>query len=98
MVGPQGRSAFLLETAGEAVKRRKLLRFLESEDAGWEDVNHPELAKGTGKWVRGLRQESDARVNRTRCLERLVCARPEMRNLRKKKDPDLNRTSGAPGD
>jgi hypothetical protein len=69
MVGPRGRSAFLLETAREAVKRRKLLRFLESGDVAWEDVNHPELAKGTGKWVRGLRQESEARVNRKRKLK-----------------------------
>ena len=69
MVGPRGRSAFLLETAREAVKRRKLLRFLESGDVAWEDVNHPELAKGAGKWVRGLRQESEARVNRKRKLK-----------------------------
>jgi metal-responsive CopG/Arc/MetJ family transcriptional regulator len=31
MVGPRGRSAFLLETAREAVKRRKLLRFWRVE-------------------------------------------------------------------
>jgi metal-responsive CopG/Arc/MetJ family transcriptional regulator len=61
IAGPRGRSAFLLETAREAVKRRKLLQFLESGDVAWEDVNHPELAKGTREWVRGLRQESEGR-------------------------------------
>ena len=64
IVGPRGRSAFLLETAREALKRRKLLRFLASDDVVWKDENHPELAKGTAKWVRGLRQESEARGNR----------------------------------
>jgi len=64
IAGSRGRSAFLVETAREAVKRRKLLQFLESVDVAWEDVNHPELAKGTAKWVRGLRQESEARGKR----------------------------------
>jgi len=64
IVGPRGRSAFLLETAREALKRRKLLRFLASDDVVWKDENHPELAKGTAEWVRGLRQESEARGNR----------------------------------
>ncbi len=64
IVGPRGRSAFLLETAREALKRRKLLRFLASDDVVWKDENHPELAKGTAEWVRGLRQESEARSNR----------------------------------
>ena len=60
-MGPRARSAFLLETAADAVNRRKLVQFLESGDVAWEDVNHPELAKGTVEWVRGLRQESEAR-------------------------------------
>jgi hypothetical protein len=64
IVGPRGCSAFLLETAREALKRRKLLRFLASDDVVWKDENHPELAKGTAEWVRGLRQESEARGNR----------------------------------
>ena len=64
IVGPRGRSAFLLETAREALKRRKLLRFLASDDVVWKDENHHELAKGTSEWVRGLRQESEARGNR----------------------------------
>lgn len=62
IVGPRGRSAFLVETAREAVRRRKLLQFLESDTPGWKDANHPELSDGSGAWVRKLRQESDARM------------------------------------
>jgi hypothetical protein len=59
IVGPRGRSAFLVETAREAVRRRKLLRFLESEIPAWKDADHPEMAVGAAAWVRGLRQESE---------------------------------------
>lgn len=64
IVGPRGRSAFLLETAREAVRRRKLLQFLESDGPGWKDEDHPELAKGTVAWVRKLRRESDQRISK----------------------------------
>jgi hypothetical protein len=63
MVGPRGRSAFLLETAREAVKRRKLMRFLENDEPAWRDADHPELTDGAAAWVRGLRKESETRGN-----------------------------------
>jgi len=59
IVGPRGRSAFLVETAREAVRRKKLLRFLEGETPAWKDTDHPDLARGAGTWVRELRQESE---------------------------------------
>jgi hypothetical protein len=59
IVGPRGRSAFLVETAREAVRRRKLLRFLESDVPAWRDADHPELADGAAAWVREIRQESE---------------------------------------
>ena len=62
IVGPRGRSAFLVETAREEVRRRKLLEFLESDTPGWKDADHPELSQGSGAWVRKLRQESDTRI------------------------------------
>lgn len=62
IVGPRGRSAFLVETAREAVRRKKLLRFLESDAPVWEDADHPELSRGAGAWVRHLRQEGDKRI------------------------------------
>jgi len=61
LVGPRGRSAFLLETARQEVQRRKLLRFLESEHPAWRAEDHPELAAGTEAWVRQLRQQSERR-------------------------------------
>ena len=61
IVGSRGRSAFLVATAREAVKRRKLLAFLESGEVAWKDKDHPELAKGSAAWVRSLRQEGEKR-------------------------------------
>ncbi len=64
IVGPRGRSAFLVETAREAVRRKKLLRFLESDTPAWKEADHPELADGAAAWVRELRQESETRRTR----------------------------------
>ncbi len=57
-VGPRGRSAFLVETARAELRRRRLLRFLESETPAWT-ADHPEPAGGTKAWVRALREEGD---------------------------------------
>jgi hypothetical protein len=64
LVGPRGRSAFLLETARQEVQRRKLLRFLESEQPVWRAEAHPELEGGTEAWVRDLRRQSEGRATR----------------------------------
>ena len=61
LVGPRGRSAFLVETARSEVRRQKLLQFLESKGSGWKDEDHPELAEDAAVWVRKLRSESEAR-------------------------------------
>jgi len=61
MVGQRGRSAFLVETARQEVRRRKLLSFLESEEPAWRDEAHPELNGGADLWVRQMRRESDSR-------------------------------------
>jgi metal-responsive CopG/Arc/MetJ family transcriptional regulator len=61
LVGPRGRSAFLVETARTEVRRQRLLQFLESKGAAWKETNHPELAEGADVWVRKLRTESDNR-------------------------------------
>jgi len=62
IVGPRGRSAFLVETAREAVRRRKLLRFLETDEPVWKDSDHPELAKAARAWVRNLRHQGESRT------------------------------------
>jgi metal-responsive CopG/Arc/MetJ family transcriptional regulator len=51
LVGPRGRSAFLVETARSEVRRQKLLKFLEGKgpaarQPAWSDTDHPELAAG----------------------------------------------------
>jgi len=46
----------------EAARRKKLLRFLESDTPAWKDVDHAELHRGTAAWVHALRRESDRRV------------------------------------
>ena len=59
LVGPRGRSAFLVETARDAVRRKELLDFLSSDHPAWKASNHPELAEGAASWVRRLRAESE---------------------------------------
>jgi hypothetical protein len=59
IVGPRGRSAFLVETARSEVRRQKLLRLLESKSPTWKDKDHPEFANGAPGWVRKIRKESE---------------------------------------
>jgi hypothetical protein len=61
LVGPRGRSSFLVETARQEVRRQKMLHFLESKVPAWKEKDHPELARGAAAWVRQLRTESEAR-------------------------------------
>lgn len=64
LVGPRGRSAFLVETARAELRRRRLLSFLRDDKPAWTAKDHPELASGVGAWVKRLRKESEARVHR----------------------------------
>ena len=57
IAGPRGRTTFLVESAREAVRRKKLLRFLESPAAVWHDRDHPEMKSGAAAWVHRLRKE-----------------------------------------
>jgi hypothetical protein len=59
LVGPRGRSAFLVETARNEVRRHRLLQFLESKEPAWKEEDHPDLSGGAGNWVRKLRAESE---------------------------------------
>jgi hypothetical protein len=62
IVGPRRRSAFLVETARDAVRRTKLLRFLEEDSPSGRDTDQSEPADSAARWVRQLRRESDARL------------------------------------
>jgi len=64
LVGPRGRSSFLVETARNEVRRRRLLQFLEGEDPAWKDTDHPELSHGSAEWVGKLRKGSESRNRR----------------------------------
>jgi hypothetical protein len=66
IVGPRRRSAFLVETARDAVRRKKLLRFLENDAPAWKDADHPELSDGSARWVRKLRREEEVKRGRQR--------------------------------
>jgi len=65
LVGPRGRSAFLVETAQAELRRRRLLAFLEDSEPVWKDENHPELAKlGTAEYVHQMRRYVSPRQKR----------------------------------
>jgi hypothetical protein len=51
----------VVETAKEAVGPTKLLRFLESDRPASKNEDHPELARGSAKWVGKIRNESSKR-------------------------------------
>ena len=62
LVGPRGRSAFLVETAEKELKRRRLKAFLQRTEPAWKDEDHPEIAAmGTAAWVRSQREEKSER-------------------------------------
>lgn len=61
LVGPRGRSAFLVDSARKELRRQQQLRFLESDEPAWTDTEHPELTQGAGAWVRKMRRENQRR-------------------------------------
>jgi len=61
VAGRRGRSKFLVETAREALRRRKLLDFLEKEESAWKDSDHPDMPGESTAWVRKLRKASGRR-------------------------------------
>jgi len=65
LVGPRGRSAFLVETARAELRKRALLAFLESDEPVMKDEDHPDLASmGTQAWVRKLRAPDEESLQR----------------------------------
>ncbi len=64
IAGARGRSAFLAELARREIKRRQLAEFFKRKGPVWKDADHPELKDGAAAWVRKLRQETEARLQR----------------------------------
>lgn len=62
LVGPRKRTEFLIETAENEIRRRKLLKFLDRDEPAWHEKDHPEIAEqGAAAWVHNLRRERSAR-------------------------------------
>ncbi|MGH9770122.1 MAG: hypothetical protein ACRD4Q_00230 [Candidatus Acidiferrales bacterium] len=59
LVGPRGRSSFLIEILRQEVNRRRLLAALNNPEPAWKDEDHPELAHGAAAWVRRTRDEDN---------------------------------------
>jgi hypothetical protein len=66
VVGPRGRSAFLVETARAELRRRRLLTLLRNDQPAWSDRDHPELSAGAGAWVKQIRSEGEKLVPRAK--------------------------------
>jgi hypothetical protein len=62
LVGPRGRSAFIVQTAEAEVRKRRLMAFLEGAEPAWKDEDHPELADGSVAWIKKLREADEARL------------------------------------
>ena len=62
LVGPRGRSAFLVAAAENEVRKQKMLAFLDRGEPAWRDEDHPEIAsQGSAAWVHNLRRERSPR-------------------------------------
>lgn len=73
LVGPRGRTGFLLETAREELRRRKLLNFLASREAASREAHSEE---DSAAWVQRLRSEGEDRIEKKQ---------PQAPNRRKRK-------------
>lgn len=64
-VGPAGRKEFIVEVAEREIRRRRLLEALRNPEPIWKDEDHPEFVNGdSDSWVRQLRREDEARMQR----------------------------------
>ncbi|MDX2179392.1 MAG: hypothetical protein SFV18_07360 [Bryobacteraceae bacterium] len=65
LVGPRKRSAFIEETIGTEIRRKRFLDALKGPGPIWKDEDHPEFAgRSSDEWVREMRQESEERFRR----------------------------------
>jgi hypothetical protein len=64
IAGHRQRTAFVVELLEREIRRREQLKAIEEAAGCWKDELHPELAAGSEAWVRQMRQESEARLQR----------------------------------
>jgi Arc/MetJ-type ribon-helix-helix transcriptional regulator len=74
LVGPRGRSAFLTEVIRDAVNRRRLLKFLNSDEPILKE-DYPEFRDGAEAWVRKMRDQ-DLQIEREKLGDWLNRATP----------------------
>ena len=65
IAGSRGRSAFMADLARREIRRRRLLEIFQREEPIWKDEDHPELSGGAAEWVRQMRAESEAHLQRS---------------------------------
>jgi hypothetical protein len=61
-VGNRGRSRFLVDAAERELRRLDQIQALDAAAGSWRRDDHPELRRGTGRWVKKARREGDRRL------------------------------------
>lgn len=64
VAGQKQRAAFIINLVEREIRRREQLDALREAAGSWKDEDHPELAEGADKWVRGIREESVKRLEK----------------------------------
>jgi len=64
LVGRRQRSRFLTEAAEKELMRRRQIEALKAAAGAWKDKNHPELKRGSARWVRKMRQNAERRFKK----------------------------------
>jgi hypothetical protein len=62
LVGSRQRSSFLTQAAERELMRLKQLKALDAAAGAWKDKDHPELKRGSAKWVKELRRKNERRI------------------------------------
>jgi hypothetical protein len=71
LVGSRQRSSFISEAAERELMRRRQIAALKAAAGAWKDKDHPELKKGSAKWVKKLRQESEKRFQKVASIQKV---------------------------
>lgn len=61
LVGPRKRSQFITEAVEKELDHLKFLKAVRETAGAWKAEDHPELKKGTSKWVETIRRRDEER-------------------------------------
>ena len=64
VVGTRQGSSFLTQAAEKELRRLRQIAALKAAAGARKDKDHPELKRGSVKWVQKLRRESERRFSR----------------------------------